>query len=77
MKVEVYTRCPHCGVDGIMVRRVKHKYPEAIIYKSGHANTPDINEAHMKLQESAGIPTNNFVGIISIDGEVTKLREWI
>lgn len=76
-KVEVYTRCPYCGVDGIMVRRVKHKYPDAIIHKSGNIGTPELNERHMTLQQSAGIPTNNFVGIISVDGEVSKLREWI
>ena len=72
MYMKVYSRCPHCGIEGLKVRQLLRECPEAEIIKT---NTKELQQLQKELMIKAGL-VGYAEGLI-VDGDsIRSLREW-
>lgn len=71
----IYIHGCSCGVQGILVTRVKNKYPDTEVFNTRVDRTKLIEQ--LDIQEKAGMGKSPLSIVVEDNGKVvTVLKEW-
>lgn len=74
--IEVYSRCPDCGIDAIKVRQIRQYYPDVVVHKTGGLNNISKTKKHIQILEDEGVYTGHLLSIVVLNGNVQRLKDW-
>lgn len=73
--IEIFAKCPKCGLVGARVRKALLINPEIIVHKTGY-NFPE-SERHLNYLAENGFEVSHHTDIIVDNGKVERLKTWI
>lgn len=73
--VEIFAKCPKCGLVGKRVRQALNINPSILVHKTGY-NSPQ-SETHLKYLAENGLKVSHHTDIIVDNGKVERLETWI
>lgn len=71
--LQIYSRCPTCGIEGLKIRQIQRDFMGAEIHKT---ETEKDRAKHKKLIAKGKLKGYGLFGVVVLNGKISKLTEW-